>query len=361
MPLNHWFIFARQTSGESDHRLSDKNFHEIIFCYFADVGDNNTPINKIQVIGSHNSYKTAIDPAIFKIMLANNPNISSLDYEHIPLTDQLDMGLRNLEIDIYADDKGGKFAHPKGLDLAAGQPAFDTAGEMTKPGFKVLHVIDYDFRSHCQTFKGCLIQLKNWSEAHPGHNPVFITLESKDAVSENTTQLFENLDNDLVTYLGKKHLITPDDVRGKYETLESAVLHGNWPTLKNARGKFMFLLDDRAQKRNIYIAGHPSLKGRSLFANADAGTPEAAMMIRNNPKDPKIPELVKQGYIIRTRADADTRQARTNDRSDFIAACNSGAQIITTDYYLKSTHFQSDYVVYFETGNKYFRENPLFK
>lgn len=96
-----------------------------------------------------------------------------------------------------------------------------------------------------------------------------------------------------------------------------------------------------------------------MFTNADPGTPEAATMIRNNPNDPEIKDLVKKGYIIRTRADSDTQQARKNDKSDFVAACSSGAQIITTDYYLKSTHFKSDYSVSFE-GNTYFRVNPLF-
>jgi thiamine monophosphate kinase len=84
------------------------------------------------------------------------------------------------------------------------------------------------------------------------------------------------------------------------------------------------------------------------------------MMILNNPQNPDIKELVKKGYIIRTRADSDTEQARANDKTDFKAACNSGAQIITTDYYLKSTHFKSDYVVNFDGGNKYFRLNPVF-
>jgi hypothetical protein len=53
------------------------------------------------------------------------------------------------------------------------------------------------------------------------------------------------------------------------------------------------------------------------------------------------------------------REARLNDRSSFEAACNSGAQIITTDYYLKSTHFKSDYSVSFD-GGTYFRPNPVF-
>jgi hypothetical protein len=121
----------------------------------------------------------------------------------------------------------------------------------------------------------------------------------------------------------------------------------------------MFVLDATNQKRTDYIKDHPSLKGRAMFANADPGTPEAAFLIRNNPKDENIPALVKKGYLIRTRADADTQQARNNDYSTFKSACASGAQIITTDYYLKSTHFKSEYVVKFEDG-KYFRANPLF-
>jgi hypothetical protein len=333
-----------------------------------DAGADNIPINKIQIIGSHNSYKRAIDPALYKLMLAHDTNTYKIDYEHIPLEDQLNMGLRNLEIDIYADTKGGKFAHPKGLDIVPGQPPYDPQDEMKEPGFKVFHMIDYDYRSNCPTFKDCLTQLKNWSEAHPGHNPIFITLEPKDdpkskaanAPETFTPALFDEADNNLLKYLGKKHLITPDDVRGKYETLESAVLKGNWPTLKQARGKFIFVLDDQSRKRDMYIAGHPSLKGRVLFANADPGTPEAAMLIRNDAKSPLIPGLVKKGYIIRTRADGDTKQARANDRSFFEAACNSGAQIITTDYYLKSTHFKSNYVVFFDGGDKYFRVNPFW-
>ena len=58
------------------------------------------PINKIQVIGSHNSYKKAIDPALFRIFQQRDSvSASKIDYEHIPLTEQLNMGLCNLEID----------------------------------------------------------------------------------------------------------------------------------------------------------------------------------------------------------------------------------------------------------------------
>jgi len=70
--------------------------------------------------------------------------------------------------------------------------------------------------------------------------------------------------------------------------------------------------------------------------------------------------MVKKGYIVRTRADSDTWEARINDKSRFEAACQSGSQIITTDYYVKSTHFNSDYVISFGKG-AFFRVNPFFE
>lgn len=328
------------------------------------------PINQIQVIGSHNSYKQAINPALFNVIkLQDSAAANSLDYEHIPMPEQLDMGLRNLEIDVYADEKGGKYANPRGFEQVKGQPAFDKDGEMNKPGFKVFHVPDLDFRSSALTFVDALQQLKKWSDANPNHTPVFITLEAKDDSIKRkgftqpevfTSKTFDELDAVIIQNLGKEHILSPDDVRGKYKTLEEAVLAKNWPKLSQAKGKFLFVLDAKDRKRATYIQGHPSLKGRVLFANAEPGTPEAGCMIRNNPKDEQIPELVKKGYLIRTRADSDTRQARKNDWSDFEAACKSGAQIITTDYYKKSTHFKSDYAISFADG-KYFRANPLFK
>lgn len=325
----------------------------------------NTPINKIQVIGSHNSYKRAIDPALFKAMMKkDSARVQGLAYAHIPIEEQLAIGLCNLEIDVYRDEKGGKYAHPKGLDLVPGQPPYDPNGEMLKPGYKVFHIPDYDFRTDAYTLEGILKKLRNWSATHPDHYPVFITLEAKggepgSGTEELNTKAFDELDETLVRNLGRKYLLTPDDVRGQYATLEDAVLHGNWPTLNAAKGKYLFVLDDKSDKRATYLEGHPSLKGRILFVNAEPGTLEAAVMIRNNPKAPEIKELVQKGYLIRTRADSDTKEARTNDRSGFEAACNSGAQIITTDYYIKSTYFDSPYQVYFEGDKKYIRLNPV--
>ena len=326
-------------------------------------------LNQIQCIGSHNSYKQAIDPALFAMLSrTDSVRFKAIEYSHIALTDQLNLGLQNLEIDIYADTKGGKYAHPMGLMLAKGQSPYDAAGEMSKPGFKVFHIQDIDFRSNCPTFVGCLAELKRWSDAHPNHYPVFITMNAKDDTIKRqgftipepfTASVYNQLDSVILAGLGRAKLIRPDDVRGTSATLEAAVLAGNWPTMQAAKGKFMFVLDEVGTKRATYIAGHPSLKGRTLFTNSDAGTPEAAFLILNNSIDDQaqIQAMVKKGYIVRTRADSDTKQARTNDKRNFDAACQSGAQIITTDYYAKSQFFPSAYSVSFP-GGTYLRANP---
>lgn len=338
----------------------------------GDPPGDKVPINHTQVIGSHNSFKKAMDTVLFRMLQQSDSTLARhIDYSHIPLTDQLSLGLQNLEIDVFADSKGGRFAHPRGLEWEAGKGSpYDVKGAMQQPGFKVIHITDIDFRSDCATFAECLQALKGWSDAHPHHNPIYITMnaraEAKDtpgfAVPEKfTAEVFDQLDNVITTVLGRNKLIEPDDVRGSYATLEEAVLKGNWPVLKAARGKFLFILDETGEKRTAYIQGHPSLKGRVFFANAEPGTPEAAFVIMNEPvkEGDKIQELVKKGYMVRTRADADTEEARRNDKTRFEAACRSGAQVITTDYYAKSTHFSSDYSVRFPDGT-YCRMNPLF-
>lgn len=328
---------------------------------------NQLKINEIQVIGSHNSYKKAILPEVYSY-LAKKDSLHALpriQYEHIAIPKQLDLGLRNLELDVYADSKGGKYAHPKILDLVKTVQPFDSDGKMKKPGYKMIHITDIDYQTWYYTLEDCLKDLKKWSDAHPDHDPVFITLEPKDGNANKfgtepehyTSKLFDDLDNELKTYLGKNKIISPDDIRGSYKTLNEAVLHKNWPKVKDAKGKFLFVMDNNGENRDLYMKGHPSLQGRMIFTNSKPGTPEAAILFMNDPSS-KINELVQQGYIIRTRADADTMEARSEDYSRFEKAKESGAQVISTDYYQPSKLFKSNYKVSFE-NNTYERKNPV--
>ena len=309
--------------------------------------DSQLHINQIQVIGSHNSYHAGIAPNEMKIWLAKNPDaFKGLDYQHQPLTQQLDSGVRQIELDIYADSQGGKYAHPNGPHMveAAGlppDPPFDPDHVMDKPGFKVMHMQDIDYRSNCEPFTACLKEVRQWSHAHPRHIPVFILVETKEGKPRPGVQMtvpepftestFDALDAEIRSVFPARELITPDDVRGHYETLNQAVLAGNWPALAHARGKVIFLMDQRPVGP-VYLAGHSSLRGRVLFTNAEPGEPDAAFIERNDGPAADITALVKKGYLVRTRTDADTKEARTNDTARRDSMMTSGAQILSTDY-----------------------------
>jgi len=89
---------------------------------------------------------------------------------------------------------------------------------------------------------------------------------------------------------------------------------------------------DQSSVGQVYLAGHPSLRGRILFTNATPGQPDAAFVERNDGPAAEITALVRQGYLVRSRTDADTKQARANDTSTRDSAIASGAQLLSTDY-----------------------------
>jgi len=89
----------------------------------------------------------------------------------------------------------------------------------------------------------------------------------------------------------------------------------------------MFGLDNQGRVIADYIAGHPGLKGRILFVEANPGPPEATFLGINTP-NPEIEIRVWQGYLVRMRADTDTRQARTGDSNRRDTALASGAHFI---------------------------------
>jgi hypothetical protein len=314
-------------------------------CFAQDV-DAGLKLNQIQVVGTHNSYHAGIAPSESKVWQAKYAEAyKGLDYKHPSLSAQLDGGVRQLELDVFADSKGGLYAHPMGPKMAeaAGLPAdtpFDPNGVMLKPGFKVMHVQDVDYRSNCQPFVACLQEVRSWSHAHPNHVPLFILVETKQGTPKGmkltepesfTAATFDALDAEIRSVFTPEEIITPDSVGGSYPTLEKAVLAGNWPTLAKSRGKVVFLMDQRAMGP-IYTAGHPSLRGRVLFTNAAPGEPDAAFIEMNDGPAAEIMELVRKGYLVRTRTDADTKEARTNDTTRRDAMIASGAQILSTDY-----------------------------
>ena len=302
------------------------------------AADDSLRMNQIQVIGTHNSYHAGLSVREAELMKQKNPKLyQALDYRHRPLDLQLSSGVRQIELDIFADAAGGRYAHPSGFE----DPYFDPQGLMSKPGFKVMHVQDIDYRSTCQPLIACLKIVRKWSRAHLHHLPIYILLETKQTdlppqyhaqtTEKFTSSTFDALDAEIRRVFPPREMITPDQVRGRFETLEQAVLSNNWPTLATARGKVVFLMDQRDVGPQ-YLAGHPSLAGRIIFTNAEPGQPDCAFTEENDGTEVAIAALVRKGYLVRTRTDADTKQGRTNDTARRDEALASGAQILSTDY-----------------------------
>ncbi|CAN5164954.1 phosphatidylinositol-specific phospholipase C1-like protein [soil metagenome] len=305
-------------------------------------------MNDIQVVGSNNSFKARMPLAVMIRIRAMEPKLADgLDYYHLPLSQQLDAGVRQIELDIFADPKGGRYANPKGEDWArdAGEvTGFDRA-ELGKPGFKTFHIPDVDYLSTCATLVKCLRDVDRWSRAHPDHLPIMITINAADTPSNrpgiadplplDDKGLLDALDAEIRSVLPGKRLITPDNVRGKAATLRDAVRDHGWPRLDAARGRIYVLLDVRDAVSNVYRAGHPSLAGRAMFGWYPEDQPESAIQIVQDPlvDGEKIQRWVQQGMIVRTRTDANTVEARAHDYAKAKAAAASGAQAVSTDYY----------------------------
>ena len=313
-------------------------------------------LNQYKVLGSHNSYRIKTPDHIMAFMksqselLPENFDPDSWDYGHVPIFNQFDnYDIRSIELDVYRDPQGGLFYNRMG-DAMMGLDYESHRPKLKEPGLKILHFPDFDYKTHYFTFKDALRDIKAWSRAHPWHLPITILVEAKEdnpdamlpgvgltatlpfdgnSVEEIEEEIDEVFEDDM------DRIITPDNVRGTYNTLRSAVVNGAWPTVARAKGKLIFVLMGSEEVNRSYAKGHYSLRNRNMFIFAEPWQDEAAFLKIDDPVNNfnEIRDYVNKGFIVRTQADADTYEARTGDtfRRDQAFAC--GAQIICTDYY----------------------------
>ena len=278
------------------------------------------PVNALQLKGTHNSYHVASTP----------PADPLLAYEHAPLDVQLEtQRVRHFELDAHVDPASG--------------------------ALRVYHILGGDPLSHCATLTACVGQLRAWSVAHPGHLPLFVLIETSDEVPRLVGCCDADSDCDLVA-LGeacwpghaasiddailaawpRADIVTPDDVRGARDTLREAVTTDGWPTVDAARGKAFFVINDGGAVREEYRRESGDLSGRVCFTTADPGADDAAFVKRDDPtctapggseSGCEIEALVRQGFIVRTRADSDF----VADPRRWTRALASGAQLLSTD------------------------------
>jgi hypothetical protein len=247
--------------------------------------DENLHINDLLSIGTHNSYKSAIpDAEMAQLRTRSSKAAIVLDYSHRPLNEELDDGARQLELDVYYDPQGGRFADPAVRARSASTWTLRWLQSFAKPGFKVMHIPDFDFRSTCVRFVLVSAYDQGVERCASRSHSDLILINAKDdnplgsggaAVLKFDAAAFDALDAEIASVFSDKQLITPDQVQGKYKTLREAVRAGGWPKLGEARGRIFFALDEAPAKVAIYRGERRSLEGRRMFVNTDEDSPAA--------------------------------------------------------------------------------------
>ena len=263
--------------------------------------DSTLRLQHVQVRGTHNSYH--VD--------SYNKSFLPWSYTHRPLYEQLDrLGIRQLELDVNYD--------------------LDT-------GLEVFHVAGVDEGTRCRRLADCLADVRRFSDAYPGHLPIYIQIEPKgDPPAEQMEPFFEQLEATIVAAFPRSRVITPDEVRGSSPTLRDALQARGWPTLDTLRGRVILSFDTSGGIRKAYTHGGKDLAGRLLFVDSAPSDPFAGVAVLNTPPPSgtmdEFDRALAANLLVRTRADSDTDEAQTNDRRRGQDALASGSHFISTDY-----------------------------
>lgn len=312
-------------------------------------------LNEYRILASHNSYKKKPDPKVirflsrFKKRLGDDMDPNRMDYGHLPLSQQFtDYGIRGLELDVNYDPKGGRYKKRRLNFFIGGLKQRVKDSVMGQPGYKMLHITDIDYETNYLTFKSALEEIYTWSKANPNHTPIFINIEPKsDSPGDYSKFLrflgfkkalkidsiaYAVLDKEIMSVFNISDMLTPAELQGRFVSIQERLSVEGWPFLKDCLGKVIFIID--GDRNGRYQSALEKGEKRPMFVYSEPNEPSTAFVKRNDPTNNEnaISELTRQ-YIVRTRCDVETIQARNNDYSLFESAIRSQAQIISTDFY----------------------------
>jgi len=318
--------------------------------------DDTLRLNQYKILASHNSYKKHPNSKVikflskFKKQLGASNDPEQMDYGHVSLPEQFDnYNIRGIEIDVNYDPKGGLYRKRKVNKLIFGLKQKIKDPIMKELGFKVLHIADVDYETNYLTFKQVLNELKTWSLANPNHTPIFVNIESKGfnpgdesgflrflgfkRALQFNAQAFSDLDKEILEILPADKIFKPADLKANYSNIKERLTNEGWPLLSDCLGKIIFILEGNNQNLYEQIG-----MNRPMFVYNPPNGDNTAFVVKNDPiGNEKEIEVLTQKYIVRTRSDAGTLEARANDYTRLNAAIQSGAQIISTDYYKPDT------------------------
>ncbi len=297
---------------------------------------NGLKFNELRFIATHNSYQTPATDE-YKQLYYNVSELTlglvkpeKVDFWSQTLTQQLNCGVRSLEIDIETFDRDGDIS------------------------FTCMHSPCIDMTTSCYDFALAMKEISMWSDNNPNHLPITIIIEPKSGflplkdMEEFNLDYAIALDKTLRETLGEK-LFTPADMLRDYESFGAMRTADDWCKAQDMLGKVLILLHE-CDVTEDYISRDSSIKTQAMFPmlrEDDIDRDCTSFILANNPADfLKINGKVlnEKKIIARTRADKFT-DVTAEQREDALA---SNAQIVSTDFPPRDDLAPGAYTVTFE-------------
>ena len=233
----HVGIFYSPVCDSSSTTFKQANLEQAnLTNYLANHVNKNesTPFNMALSIGFHNSYHQA---GPFGSI------VQQYGRSYPSLSQQLDLGFRDIEIDLHYD------------------PVSDN--------FLVYHIEGLDARSSCKCLHQCIQQIQDWMAQHANHTPILLRIEPR---GMHTGALWCNhaSKRSITQKLIKKlydafnaNLYTPNDLIGSskwknrtYTVIDAIHERGGWPTMHSLSGKILLtwnFFGETSHCRDIYM------------------------------------------------------------------------------------------------------------
>lgn len=286
------------------------------------VLDDGTRYDALSFLATHNSYQTrsvssyvhacnALSEIIPDLI---QPGSGTLDQE--TLTDQLNVGIRSMELDVEASRVFGNTR------------------------FLCMHSPVIDMSTNAYDLSLALREIALWSDNNPDHLPITLILEPKVKFVPMASLRFFNLeyanalDVVLRESLGDK-LFTPADMLREYENFSEMRRADDWCKVRDMLGKVLVLFhydwSEKGEILNAYMAQDESFRTQAMFPlHVDSSLLNACFLAFNDPATilSLQDSLKAHHFVMRTRVDE--HPLYSDERRE--QAMESAAQILTTDY-----------------------------
>lgn len=287
-----------------------------------DIENNTLRLNEIQFLATHNSFKKLPNKLLTKPLEPFSRGVKNGYYGYDSLTQQLNKGMRGLELDI------------------------------TMYGDKIVlvHNTTNDWRTNGVDFALALEEIKIWSDLNPGHIPLNIMIQVRNGWSAYNHKYRKFSYDDIVKFdklmsdtFGDSRIIKPSDVIGERDSVRQGVEQDGWPLLSECRGKVFFsILFDQEKNAEHYVNISPSFQTQRAFIYGRVEKVEdyTAIILADDVRKnaTALAELVAKNYILRSRIDEqfDYSEERYN------ATIDMGAVILATDH-MEGSVLSKDY------------------